>query len=305
MITKERRASRDVRHRRLRRYVRGSEARPRLAVFRSLNHIYAQLVDDDAGKTLLAVDSRSKEFRARQPQGGTHAGWEYADPAAIMAEVAALTPSYAGVSHERLEKGERLQWPVRDAQHGGTPILHTAQFARGRGKFAPIEHIPPAELISAEHGKVASDAAGEVARGLEVVEFACGIPQLLKGEFTDNVARNVDSWAIRQPVGVCAGITPFNFPIMVPLWMAPIAIACGNTFILKPSERDPTMSLRMAELLAEAGLPDGVFNVVHGDKEAVDALLKHPTVKAISFVGSSDVAQYVYGLRTPVAVGGA
>src|SRR4249919_419736 len=128
-----------------------------------------------------------------------------------------------------------------------------------------------AALITSEHGKVASDAAGEVQRGLEVVEFACGIPHLLKGEFAESVGTDVDSWSMRQPVGVCAGITPFNFPAMVPMWMFPVAIACGNAFVLKPSEKDPSMSLRMGELLHEAGLPDGVFNVVHGDKEAVDA----------------------------------
>src|SRR5215510_14327113 len=155
-----------------------------------------------------------------------------------------------------------------------------------------------AGLISAEHGKVASDAAGEVARGLEVVEFACGIPHLLKGGFSENVSTGVDSYSIRQPVGVVAGITPFNFPAMVPMWMFPLAIACGNTFILKPSERDPTMSMRMAELLKDAGLPDGVFNVVHGDKEAVDAILVHPGIKAISFVGSTPIARYIYETGT-------
>ncbi len=151
-----------------------------------------------------------------------------------------------------------------------------------------------AALVTAEHGKTLEDAAGSVTRGLEVVEFACGIPQLLKGEFTDNVGRAIDSWSIRQPLGVCAGITPFNFPIMVPLWMVPVALACGNTFVLKPSEKDPSPSLRMAELLKEAGLPDGVLNVVNGDKEAVDALLTDPGVAAVSFVGSTAIAEYVY-----------
>ena len=151
-----------------------------------------------------------------------------------------------------------------------------------------------AEVIADEHGKVLSDARGEVQRGLEVVEFACGIPHLLKGEFSDQVSTNVDVFSFRQPLGVCAGITPFNFPIMVPMWMYPIAIACGNTFVLKPSERDPSVSLRVAELWAEAGLPDGVFNVVHGDKEAVDALLEHPQVAAVSFVGSTPIARYIH-----------
>ncbi len=155
-----------------------------------------------------------------------------------------------------------------------------------------------AKLITAEHGKVASDAAGEVARGLEVAEFACGIPHLLKGAFSENVSTDVDSYSIRQPVGVVAGITPFNFPAMVPMWMFPLAIACGNTFVLKPSEKDPSASLLLAQLWAEAGLPDGVFNVVHGDKAAVDGLLTHPDVAAVSFVGSTPIARYVYETGT-------
>ena len=155
-----------------------------------------------------------------------------------------------------------------------------------------------AELVTSEHGKVLSDAKGSVQRGLEVVEFACGIPQLLKGEFTENVGTNVDSWSVRQPLGVVAGITPFNFPAMVPMWMFPLAIACGNTFILKPSERDPSASLFLAELLREAGAPEGVLNVVNGDKEAVDAILDHPDVMAVSFVGSTPIAQYIYSRGT-------
>ncbi|GLW98108.1 CoA-acylating methylmalonate-semialdehyde dehydrogenase [Microtetraspora sp. NBRC 16547] len=155
-----------------------------------------------------------------------------------------------------------------------------------------------AALISAEHGKVHSDALGEVARGIEVVEFACGIPHLLKGGFSENVSTRVDSYSIRQPLGVVAGITPFNFPAMVPMWMFPVAIACGNTFILKPSERDPSASLLIAELWKQAGLPDGVFNVVQGDKVAVDRLLEHPSVAAVSFVGSTPIARYVYETGT-------
>ncbi|WP_179823401.1 CoA-acylating methylmalonate-semialdehyde dehydrogenase [Streptosporangium sandarakinum] len=155
-----------------------------------------------------------------------------------------------------------------------------------------------AALISAEHGKVHSDALGEVARGLEVVEFACGIPHLLKGGFSEGVSTRVDSYSIRQPLGVVAGITPFNFPAMVPMWMFPIAIACGNAFVLKPSERDPSASLLMARLWKEAGLPDGVFNVVQGDKAAVDRLLEHPDVRAVSFVGSTPIARYVYEAGT-------
>ncbi len=167
-----------------------------------------------------------------------------------------------------------------------------------------------AAIITSEHGKVLSDAKGEVQRGLEVVEFATGIPQLLKGEFTEQVGTNVDSYSIRQPLGVVAGITPFNFPAMVPLWMFPVALACGNTFILKPSEKDPSLGIEMAHLLQQAGLPDGVFNVVNGDKEAVDALLDNPTIQAISFVGSTPIASYVYTRGTATgkrvqALGGA
>jgi malonate-semialdehyde dehydrogenase (acetylating)/methylmalonate-semialdehyde dehydrogenase len=161
------------------------------------------------------------------------------------------------------------------------------------------EHLGElAALITAEHGKTLEDAAGEVQRGLEVVEFACGIPHLLKGAYSENVSSAVDSWSIRQPLGVMAGITPFNFPAMVPMWMFPVAIACGNTFVLKPSERDPSVSLRVAELWAEAGLPDGVFNVLQGDKVAVDGLLHHPDVRAVSFVGSTPIARYVYETAT-------
>ncbi len=151
-----------------------------------------------------------------------------------------------------------------------------------------------AALITAEHGKVFTDAEGEITRGMEVVEFACGIPQLLKGEYSEQVGTGVDMYSIRQPLGVCVGITPFNFPAMVPMWMFPVAIACGNTFVLKPSERDPSASLMIARLLKEAGLPDGVFNVVQGDKVAVDALLAHPQVAAVSFVGSTPIAKYIH-----------
>src|SRR4051794_37636921 len=151
-----------------------------------------------------------------------------------------------------------------------------------------------AKFLTREHGKVLSDALGEVARGLEVVEFACGIPHLLKGEYTEQASTGIDVYSIRQPVGVVGGITPFNFPAMVPMWMFAPAIACGNAFVLKPSEKDPSASLYIAELLQQAGVPDGVFNVVHGDKVAVDALLEHPDVGAISFVGSTPVARYIY-----------
>lgn len=155
-------------------------------------------------------------------------------------------------------------------------------------------HNDLAAAITREHGKVFSDAKGEVTRGLEVVEFACGVPQLLKTQFSDNIGGGIDNWNLRQPLGVTAGITPFNFPFMVPMWMAPVALATGNTFILKPSERDPSPSLMVAELLHQAGLPDGVFNVLQGDKSAVDGLLQHPDVKAVSFVGSTPIAEYIY-----------
>ena len=169
--------------------------------------------------------------------------------------------------------------------------------ARVLGQFLALlnrERDALAALITAEHGKVFSDAQGEVTRGIEIVEFACGIPELLKGAFTDQVSTGLDNWTLRQPLGVVAGITPFNFPCMVPCWMFPLALACGNTFVLKPSERDPSASLFLARLLAQAGLPDGVFNVLQGDKLAVDALLDHPEVRAVSFVGSSAVARHVY-----------
>ena len=162
-----------------------------------------------------------------------------------------------------------------------------------------------AAIITAEHGKVLADAAGEVARGLENVEFATGVPQLLKGGFSEQAATGVDVYSIRQPLGVVAGITPFNFPAMVPLWMCANAIACGNAFILKPSEKDPSASLFLAELWKEAGLPDGVFTVVHGDREAVDALLAHPDVAAVSFVGSTPIARYIYETGTRARQAGA
>lgn len=158
-----------------------------------------------------------------------------------------------------------------------------------------------AEMITAEHGKVISDSKGSIIRGMEVVEFACGIPQLLKGEFTENVGTDIDSWSVRQPLGICTGITPFNFPAMVPMWMFPIAIACGNSFVLKPSEKDPSAANFMAELMQEAGLPDGVLNVVQGDKVAVNVLLRHPDVQSVSFVGSTPIAEYVY--RTGTSTG--
>ncbi len=175
-----------------------------------------------------------------------------------------------------------------------TPALRRARVMFRFNELLIEHHDELAGLITAEHGKTFSDAQGEVTRGREVVEFACGITHLQKGEYSENVGTNVDSYSLRQPLGVCAGITPFNFPVMVPMWMYPIAIACGNTFVLKPSEKDPSASLLMAKLLKQAGLPDGVFNVVNGDKEAVDTLLTDPRIAAVSFVGSTPIAEYIY-----------
>jgi malonate-semialdehyde dehydrogenase (acetylating)/methylmalonate-semialdehyde dehydrogenase len=175
-----------------------------------------------------------------------------------------------------------------------TPVLRRARVMFRFKELIERDRAEIAELITREHGKVLHDADGEIQRGLEVVEFACGIPHLIKGEFNDQVGTGVDSYSMRQPVGVCAGITPFNFPAMVPMWMFPIAIACGNTFVLKPSEKDPSCSLKWAELLAEAGLPPGVFNVVQGDHVAVNSILDDPRVAAVSFVGSTPVAEHVY-----------
>ena len=205
--------------------------------------------------------------------GQVSAQVDFATPAEVDLAVKAASDAFVTWRRVSLTKRSTVMFAFRELVRQNTKAL--------------------AELITAEHGKVASDAAGEVARGLEVVEFACGIPHLLKGGFSENVSTGVDSYSIRQPVGVVAGITPFNFPAMVPMWMFPLAIACGNAFVLKPSEKDPSASLLLASLWAEAGLPDGVFNVVHGSKDAVDALLTHPDVRAVSFVGSTPIARYV------------
>ncbi len=188
---------------------------------------------------------------------------------------------------------------VASAQAAFPAWADTPPLRRARVMFKFLELLnlhrdKLAHMITAEHGKVFTDAQGEVTRGIEIVEFACGIPQLLKGDFTDQVSTGIDNWTLRQPLGVVAGVTPFNFPVMVPMWMFPVAIACGNTFVLKPSPLDPSPSLLMAELMKQAGLPDGVFNVVQGDKEAVDALVAHPDVKAVSFVGSTPIANSLY-----------
>ncbi|MFJ1252501.1 CoA-acylating methylmalonate-semialdehyde dehydrogenase [Cupriavidus sp. CuC1] len=191
-----------------------------------------------------------------------------------------------------------------------TPPIRRARVMQRFLQLMNLNRDTLAAMITAEHGKVFSDAQGEVSRGIDIIEFACGIPQLLKGDYTDQVSTGMDNWTLRQPLGVVVGITPFNFPCMVPCWMFPIALAAGNTFVLKPSERDPSASLFMAELLTEAGLPAGVFNVVQGDKVVVDALIEHPEVKAVSFVGSTPIAQFIseraahFGKRVQ-ALGGA
>jgi len=197
-----------------------------------------------------------------------------AEPADVDAAVAAAKEAFGSWSQASLSARTKIMFNFRELVNANVQQL--------------------AELVSDEHGKVLSDAAGEVQRGLEVVEFACGIPQLLKGEYSDQASTGVDVFSFREPLGVCAGITPFNFPVMVPMWMYPVAIACGNTFVLKPSERDPSASNYIADLWRQAGLPDGVFNVVHGDKAAVDAILEHPDVAAVSFVGSTPIARYIH-----------
>ncbi len=211
-----------------------------------------------------------------------------------------FNPATGAVSgHVALASSVEVAAAVAAAQAAFPAWADTPPLRRARVMFKFLDLLNKnrdklAHLITAEHGKVFTDAQGEVARGIDIVEFACGIPQLLKGDFTDQVSTGIDNWTLRQPLGVVAGITPFNFPVMVPMWMYPVAIAAGNTFVLKPSPIDPSASLLMAGLLSEAGLPDGVFNVVQGDKEAVDALLVHPDVKAVSFVGSTPIANYIY-----------
>ena len=198
-----------------------------------------------------------------------------------------------------LASTEDVNAAVAAAQAAFPAWADTSPLRRARIMFKFLELLNAhrddlARMITAEHGKVFTDAQGEVTRGIEIVEFATGIPQLLKGDYTEQVSTGIDNWTMRQPLGVVAGITPFNFPVMVPMWMFPVAIACGNTFVLKPSPIDPSPSLFIADLLKQAGLPDGVFNVVQGDKVAVDALLDHPDVKAVSFVGSTPIANYIY-----------
>jgi malonate-semialdehyde dehydrogenase (acetylating) / methylmalonate-semialdehyde dehydrogenase len=232
------------------------------------------------------------------------------------ARLAIANPASGATLRElALAGAEEVAAAVASARSAWRAWADTPPLRRARvlGNFLTLlnrERDALAALITSEHGKVFSDAQGEVSRGIEIIEFACGIPQLLKGDFTDQVSTGIDNWTLRQSLGVVAGITPFNFPCMVPCWMFPLAIACGNTFVLKPSERDPSASIVMARLLAEAGLPPGVFNVVQGDKTAVDALLDHPEVRAVSFVGSTPIAHYIAqraaaGGKRAQALGGA
>jgi malonate-semialdehyde dehydrogenase (acetylating)/methylmalonate-semialdehyde dehydrogenase len=209
-------------------------------------------------------------------------------------QVQALVPLANSAELNAAVASARAAFPEWSSQ---PPLRRARVMFRFREIFeSRIDEV--AALITSEHGKVLSDAKGEATRGLENIEFATGIPQLLKGEFTEQVGMGIDSWSVRQPLGVVAGITPFNFPAMVPLWMFPLALACGNTFVLKPSDRDPSSANLLAEMLHQAGLPDGVFNVVHGDKEAVDNILEHPGIAAVSFVGSTPIAEYVYAKGT-------
>lgn len=210
------------------------------------------------------------------------------DPA--RGAVQARVPLADEATVNRAVQAARNAFPAWQA----TPLGKRAEVLFSFRELVRSQEQTFAEIVSSEHGKVLSDAGGEVARALEVIDFACSLPHMMKGEFSESVSRNVDTYSIRQPLGVCVGITPFNFPMMVPAWMYAIAIATGNTFVLKPSERDPSASVLMAQLWSKAGLPDGVFNVVHGDKIAVNALLHHPDVAAVSFVGSTPIARYVY-----------
>ena len=233
---------------------------------RELNHfINGETVSGKSGRFSDVFDPNTGAVQAKTPLASV------AEMAGAVAAAQAAFPAWSAMNPQRR--------------------------ARVMFKFKTLleEHMDElAELLSAEHGKVVADSRGDVQRGMEVIEFACGIPHLQKGEYTEGAGPGIDVYSMRQPLGVVAGITPFNFPAMIPMWMFGVAIACGNTFILKPSEKDPSVPLRLAELFMEAGAPAGVLNVVNGDKEAVDALLTHPDVRAISFVGSSDIAQYVY-----------
>src|SRR3954464_5021196 len=242
-----------------------------------------------AGKTTTGVSDRTAAVY-NPATGEQQAEVLLADVSDVEAAIAAASDAFADWSQTSISRRTKVLFAFREIVN------------RRAGELA--------EAITDEHGKVLSDALGEVQRGLEVVEFACGIPTLLKGDYSDQVSTDVDTYSFREPLGVVAGITPFNFPAMVPMWMFPVAIACGNTFVLKPSERDPSASMRIAELWQEAGLLDGVFNVVHGDKVAVDTILDSPDVAAVSFVGSTPIARYIHERGTATgkrvqALGGA
>src|SRR3954470_15982349 len=241
---------------------------------------------------LKTVPSVSLWIDGKQKQASSARGGDITNPA--TGQVTKRVPFCNAADIDAAVQSAQRAFPAwRD-----TPALRRARILMRFRDLLDSNKDELARLITAEHGKTLTDAAGSVQRGVEVVEFAMGIPHLVKGEYSEEVGTGVDCHSLRQPIGVCAGITPFNFPVMVPLWMFPVALACGNTFILKPSEKVPSASMLMAELLKQAGLPDGVFNVVHGDKDAVDALLNHPGVKAISFVGSTPIAKYIYETAT-------
>jgi malonate-semialdehyde dehydrogenase (acetylating)/methylmalonate-semialdehyde dehydrogenase len=232
---------------------------------RSIRHVIAGQASDGGSRSGDVFDPNRGVVQARVPLGGP------AELERAVAAAAAAQPAWAATNPQRRAR---------------------VMFAFKALVEANMDEL--ALLLSSEHGKVIADSKGDIQRGLEVVEFACGIPHLLKGEYTQGAGPGIDVYSMRQPLGIVAGITPFNFPAMIPLWMSAIAIACGNAFILKPSERDPSVPVRLAELMGEAGAPDGILQVVHGDKEMVDAILDHPAIRAVSFVGSSDIAHYVY-----------
>lgn len=241
----------------------------------------------------MSADTSATPLVAHWIQGQTHAG-QGAGRSPITNPATGKVRAQAALAN-----AADVDAAVASAQAAFPKWAETPPARRARVLFKFLELLNThreelAHLITAEHGKVFDDAMGEVARGIDIVEFACGAPQLLKGDYTDQVSGGMDNWTLRQPLGVVAGVTPFNFPVMVPMWMFPMALAAGNTFVLKPSPLDPSPSLRIAALLKEAGLPDGVFNVVQGDKDAVEALLEHPDVKAVSFVGSTPIAQRIY-----------
>src|SRR4051812_37729390 len=237
---------------------------------------------------LKAVPSVSLWIDGKQKPASSNRAGDITNPA--TGEITRRVPFCNAADIDAAVQAAQRAFPAwRD-----TPPLRRARILMRFRELLDANKDELAKLITAEHGKTLADAAGSVQRGVEVVEFAMGIPHLVKGEYSEEVGTGVDCHSVRQPLGVCAGITPFNFPVMVPMWMFPVALACGNCFILKPSERDPSAAMLIARLLKEAGLPDGVFSVVNGDKAAVDAILHHPGIAAVSFVGSSAIAEYIY-----------